>query len=239
MPGPPPEQITKRCEACSILLDHSVIRRASVRRVAIILAERAVFRDTRRAEKHDGVLNFFVAEMRQRLQILGENAQPARVGAFEKCFVQIGNRAADCHCSVSSIIARFAAAASSRSRRFSNCLTVFNNLRQFRKGGDGAQPLARFESRRSGNYAARRHVAADAALRVDDGVVVNGQVSGDAHLSGQQNVLSENGAAGETSLRADDVVLADHAGVAHLHQAVDFCAALHTRFAHRWRGRSR
>ena len=31
MPGPPPEQITKRCEAESSLLDHSVTKRASVR----------------------------------------------------------------------------------------------------------------------------------------------------------------------------------------------------------------
>ena len=79
---------------------------------------------------------------------------------------------------------------------------------------------------------ARGHIAADAALRVDHGVVVNGEMAGNAHLPGQQHVLLQNGAARQTGLRADDVVLAHHAGVADLHQAVDLRAALHARFAH-------
>ena len=55
----------------------------------------------------------------------------------------------------------------------------------------------------------------------------------DAHLSGQQHVPLQHGAARQAGLRADDVVLAHRAGVAHLHQAVDLGAALHARFAHR------
>ena len=55
---------------------------------------------------------------------------------------------------------------------------------------------------------------------------------GDAHLPGQQHVLLQDRTAGEAGLRADDVVFADHAGVADLHQAVDLRAALHARFAH-------
>ena len=45
--------------------------------------------------------------------------------------------------------------------------------------------------------------------------------------------LLEDATAGEARLRADDVVLADHAGMPDLDKAVDFGAALHARFSDR------
>ena len=70
-------------------------------------------------------------------------------------------------------------------------------------------------------------------MRVDDGVFVDGEVARDADLSGQQHISFQHGAAGQTGLRADDIIFAHHAGVADLHQAVDFGAALDAGFAHR------
>ena len=81
--------------------------------------------------------------------------------------------------------------------------------------------------RRSGN------VAADAALRVDDGVVVDGEMARDADLSGEQDALAGDAAAGEAGLRTDNVVLADVAGVPDLDEAVDFRATADAGFADR------
>ena len=53
-------------------------------RVAIVAADRPLFADPRRAEEDDGVLDLLVAKMRERIQIFGEDAQPARIRAFEK-----------------------------------------------------------------------------------------------------------------------------------------------------------
>src|SRR5205085_249537 len=46
-------------------------------------------------------------------------------------------------------------------------------------------------------------------------------------------ILSENRTAGQASLRADDVVFPHHAGMSHLHQAIDLGAPLDARFSHR------
>ena len=113
--------------------------------------------------------------------------------------------------------------------QFSHCL---DQLRQLGEGGDGAAPLAGFEGRGAGHEPPASHVAADAALGVDDGVVVDGEVAGDADLPGQQHVLLEDGTAGQARLGANDVVLADDAGVADLDQVVDLGAALDARLAH-------
>src|ERR1035438_8942911 len=64
-------------------------------------------------------------------------------------------------------------------------------------------------------------------------MVVYGEVPGNADLSGQQHSFAEDRTAGESSLRADDVILAHHRGVTYLHQAVDFGPALHARLSHR------
>ena len=84
------------------------------------------------------------------------------------------------------------AAPSRRSKRFSNCRTVFSS-----SGSFGKAVMARSHSRASNAgdpdiTAPAGHVAADAALRVDHRVVVNGQMAGDAHLSGQQDILLQN-----------------------------------------------
>src|SRR5271165_1874510 len=58
-------------------------------------------------------------------------------------------------------------------------------------------------------------------------------MTGDTNLTGEQNILFQNAAAGQPGLRADDIVLADHTGVAYLHQAVDFGSTANPRLAHR------
>ena len=59
-------------------------------RRAVVMAERAVFGESRRAEEYDGVANLLARERMQRLQILGEYAQRPRVVAVEEGVVLVG-----------------------------------------------------------------------------------------------------------------------------------------------------
>ena len=93
--------------------------------------------------------------------------------------------------------------------------------------------LRRIERRRPRHARVRLHIAADSALRIDDRAFVNREMPGNAHLSGQKHVLLQHGTSRQTRLRANDIVLAHHAVVAHLHQAVDLGAAPHARLAER------
>ena len=61
---------------------------------------------------------------------------------------------------------------------------------------------------------------------------MNGEVSGDTDLSREEHILLKDGTAGQTGLRADDVIFANHAGVADLHQTVDLGPAFDTGLAH-------
>ncbi len=56
-------------------------------------------------------------------------------------------------------------------------------------------------------------------------------MSGNANLPRQQNILLQNGAARQSGLRANDIIFAHDAGMAHLHQAVDLGSPLHASFA--------
>ena len=81
--------------------------------------------------------------MRQRLQIFGKDPQRPRIRAFEKSLVQIGDRTA----AVVGVVFDHwdvVGAPSRRSKRFSNCLTVFNN-----SGSFGKAVMARSHSRAS------------------------------------------------------------------------------------------
>src|SRR5207245_8814767 len=91
----------------------------------------------------------------------------------------------------------------------------------------------RCERGRAAPHRARLDIASDAALRIAHSVVVNRQMAGDAHLSGEQYTLAQHTRSGQARLGANDVVLADHRSVTHLHQAVYFGAAAHARLAHR------
>jgi len=73
----------------------------------------------------------------------------------------------------------------------------------------------------------------DTALGVNHGIVVNGEMTGNAHLSRKKDSFPQNGRSGESCLGADDVVFADHAGVTDLHQAIDLGAAADARLADR------
>src|ERR1043166_4307061 len=114
--------------------------------------------------------------------------------------------------------------------QLSHCL---DKLRQLLKRRYRAQPLACCERGRAAHHRARLDIASDAALRIDHGVVVNRQMAGDAHLSGEQYTLAQHTRSGQARLGANDVVLADHRSVTHLHEAVYLGAAAHARLAHR------
>src|SRR5262249_28369578 len=102
----------------------------------------------------------------------------------------------------------------------------FQQLGELGKRGNGAQPDVGREGGRAGYARACRHVVADSTLRVYDGVVVDGEVAGDADLTRQQHMFFEDAASGESNLRADDVVFADNGGVAYLHEGIDLGASL-------------
>src|SRR5471030_2754053 len=76
------------------------------------------------------------------------------------------------------------------------------------KSGRGSQPLAGGKGGRTGDAGAGRHVAADAALRVDNRAFAYGQVARGTNLSGEKHVAFQNRAAGEAGLGANDVVFA-------------------------------
>src|ERR1041385_7792108 len=84
---------------------------------------------------------------------------------------------------------------------------------QFLECGDGAQPFFRIKRWRSAHDSAGLDVAANATLSVNGRAVMNCQVAGDADLARQQHALSKNAGSCQTRLSADNVVLADHAGV--------------------------
>ena len=48
--------------------------------------------DAGRSEEHDRVLNLLILEAAQRLEILGEDANRPRLGAFEELRVQVRQR---------------------------------------------------------------------------------------------------------------------------------------------------
>src|SRR5260370_17732668 len=100
--------------------------------VAVILAHGAFFADARRAKKHDRVLDFLVAEMRQRLQVFGKDAQAAGVRTLQESLVEVSHRTA----AVVDVILNHCEGAWARSSSpmpFSNCLTVFNRSGSFGK----------------------------------------------------------------------------------------------------------
>src|SRR5262245_27890609 len=59
------------------------------------------------------------------------------------------------------------------------------------------------------------------------------QMARNTNLSGQENVPFKDAAPGESRLCADDIVFADHTGMADLNQAVDLGAPFHARLPHR------
>src|SRR5262249_42666631 len=58
-------------------------------RFLVIAAERAVGRQPRRAEEDDGLVDPLAAKATQRFQVLGEDAQRARVLTFEELVVVV------------------------------------------------------------------------------------------------------------------------------------------------------
>ena len=104
MPGPPPEQTTKRAHLPGSVFDHERSRRQRARLAlaqAIQLAaieRRQLARrgfaaaDARRSEEHHRVANAFLPEAAMRLEVLGEDANRSRLVALEKIGEHVGQR---------------------------------------------------------------------------------------------------------------------------------------------------
>lgn len=117
---------------------------------------------------------------------------------------------------------------------FQLLLQLSHGLEEFGQPGkcsNDTQPLVGGEGGRTGDAGTRGDVAADATLGVNDGVFVNRKMAGGSDLAGQKDIAFELGSAGQAGLGANDVVFANCATVAHLHQAIDFSASLHNCFA--------
>src|SRR5262249_43052034 len=73
---------------------------------------------------------------------------------------------------------------------------------------------------------ATRKALRDAALRCDDGAVCDFNVPDNAYLSRHRHAFAHTRAAGDTSLRHDHRIFADHDVVRNLHEIIDLHALL-------------
>src|SRR5438874_11031080 len=69
-------------------------------------------------------------------------------------------------------------------------------------------------------------VLGDATLRTDGGVIANLDMPNDTCLTANQDTLNDPDTAGNSGLRCDDRILADHNVVRDLHEIVDLCSLL-------------
>src|SRR5204863_9829012 len=69
-------------------------------------------------------------------------------------------------------------------------------------------------------------VLGDATLRTDGGVIANLDMPNDTGLTANQDTLTDPDTAGNSGLRCDDRILADHNVVRDLHEIVDLCSLL-------------
>jgi len=102
IPGPPPElarllvvarplEGAARARQLALVGVVGVLHAARAKALQRALGALAAV-DARRAEEDDGVLNFLLLESAQRLEVLGENPDWARLGALEELRVQVRQR---------------------------------------------------------------------------------------------------------------------------------------------------
>src|SRR5271157_628048 len=101
----------------------------------------------------------------------------------------------------------------------------FCKLWQFSEDAYRPQPLFVVEGGRATDRGACRDVPVGAALGGHDDTVADVAVSGDADLTGQNDILTNDRRAREANLRAKQGMFADCGAMPHLHQVVDFDAA--------------
>src|SRR6202035_1870783 len=89
---------------------------------------------------------------------------------------------------------------------------------------DAAQPLACRPSRKAVVAGAGRHVADHAGAGADHGAIADGDVVGNAGLSGHHHIIPDFDTARYADLRDNDAVSPDLAVVSDLHQIVDLGA---------------
>ena len=63
-------------------------------------------------------------------------------------------------------------------------------------------------------------------MRTDGGVIANLDMPNDTGLTANQDTLTDPDTAGNSGLRCDDRILADHNVVRDLHEIVDLCSLL-------------
>ena len=92
MPGPPPVQTTKRLLLIQIDRPFGDAMRELASFVVVTPAG-AGLEGSRRAEEHDGVADFFLAEMRERIEVFAQDAQRPGIGRIEELLVPVGEAA--------------------------------------------------------------------------------------------------------------------------------------------------
>jgi len=88
------------------------------------------------------------------------------------------------------------------------------------------------DSRSAADHGSSSNVVRDAALRYGDGSVADLDVTGDADLSSQNNVVAYVGGAGEAYLGAEQRVVSYGATVAHVDEVVQLRALSNAGFAY-------
>jgi hypothetical protein len=95
MPGPPPEQTTKRCVPFSVELGGPLGEHAGQRARILVILRQGPSSRIRAEPKNTTVSRIFSRrKMRQRLQKLGQQPDGPRVRAVQKLLVQVGDRLA-------------------------------------------------------------------------------------------------------------------------------------------------
>src|SRR6266567_2240381 len=107
-------------------------------------------------------------------------------------------------------------------------LDLFNSREKFPEPATPGNLLLCFRKRHRGRRppCPAADVLGNATLRTDGGVIANLDMPNDTGLAANQDTLTDPHTAGNSGLRCDDGILADHNVVRDLHEIVDLCSIL-------------
>src|SRR5205823_3624485 len=110
-------------------------------------------------------------------------------------------------------------------------LNLFYSCKQFSEPVDPGNLLLSFRKWNRGRAepGAALGTLRNATLRTDGGVIANLDMPNDTSLTANQDTLTDPHTAGNSGLRCDDGILADHNVVCDLHEIIDLRALLNPR----------